>query len=51
MNSLHFFGMSGGARLLYILRRGYALHGDDRCLNELRQLAAKLIGMGCEVAK
>lgn len=46
---MNFFGMSGGARLLYIVRRAHELHGDDVYLMEARKIAAKLIGAGCEV--
>ncbi|WP_287917362.1 hypothetical protein [Comamonas sp.] len=46
---MNFFGMSGSARLLYIVRRAHVLHGDDAYLMEARKIAAKLIGAGCEV--
>lgn len=46
---MSFFGMSGGARLLYIVRRANVLHGDDVYLMEARKIVAKLIGAGCEV--
>ena len=46
---MNFLGMSGGARLLYIVRRAHVLHGDDAYLVEARTIAAKLIGAGCEV--
>lgn len=48
---MNFFSMSGGARLLYILRRAHVLHGDDAYLVEARKIAAKLIGAGCEVVR
>lgn len=45
---MSFFCMSGGARLLYIVRRAYVLHNDESALHEVRQIAARLIGAGCE---
>lgn len=45
---MSFWYMSGGARYLFIMRRGYALHSDVSYLNEVRQIAARLIGAGCE---
>lgn len=40
--------MSGGARLLYIVRRAHVIHNDEAKLDEARQIAARLIGAGCE---
>lgn len=46
---MSFFDMSGGARLLHILRRAHVLHNDESSLQEARQIAARLIGAGCEL--
>lgn len=45
---MNFFGMSGGARLLYIVRRAYVLHNDESWFHEARQIAARLIDVGSE---
>lgn len=44
---MSFLHMSGGARLLWILRRAHEVHGGPAYLSELRSIAGTLIEQGC----
>lgn len=44
---MSFLHMSGGARLLWILRRAHEVHGGPAYLSELRSIASTLIEQGC----
>lgn len=44
---MSYWFMSGGARLLFIVRRAYEMQKDDAFLADARHIAAQLIGAGC----